>query len=264
MNTTLKPQSANRKTRIITIFLGMFFLLAGVGGLAATRFGDEVVAPAIMFLFAVCFSLIAAWSRKNQWAILPAGLFATIGLVVTLETLLRQSEVTGHFLRLQVLIPRMEILIPKSEVTGPVFMFLLAATFLFFAILSKKNWWAIIPGGLFASIGLVAALDILVPHEEYPALPGMITWGFYTWVLFLGLAATFGILWLLRKSLPTRWAIYPTVGFLAMAVLFIVEGARFSEYWLATTLLVFGVSSLLAAFTGKRPAMGQQVPKIKA
>ena len=241
MNTTLKPQSANRKTRIITIFLGMFFLLAGVGGLAATRFGDEVVAPAIMFLFAVCFSVIAAWSRKNQWAIIPAGLFATIGLVVTLE-----------------------ILIPKSEVTGPVFMFLLAATFLFFAILSKKNWWAIIPGGIFASIGLVAALDILVPHEAYPSLPGTLTWGFYTWVLFLGLAATFGILWLLRKSLPTRWAIYPAVGFLAMAVLFIIEGARFSEYWLETMLLVFGVTLLLAVLTRKRPASGQQVPKVKA
>jgi hypothetical protein len=241
MNTTLKPQSANRKTRIITIFLGMFFLLAGVGGLAATRFGDEVVAPAIMFLFAVCFSVIAAWSRKNQWAIIPAGLFATIGLMVTLE-----------------------ILIPKSEVTGPVFMFLLAATFLFFAILSKKNWWAIIPGGIFASIGLVAALDILVPHEAHPSLPGTLTWGFYTWVLFLGLAATFGILWLLRKTLPTSWAIYPAVGFLAMAVLFIIEGARFAEYWLTTTLLVFGVTLLLAVLTGKRPASGQQVPKVKA
>ena len=241
MNTTLKPQSANRKTRIITIFLGMLFLLAGVGGLAATRFGDEVVAPAIMFLFAFCFSAITAWSRKNQWAIIPAGLFATIGLVVTLE-----------------------ILIPKSEVTGLVFMFLLATTFLVFAMLSKKNWWAIIPGGIFASIGLVVMLDTLVPHEEYPRIQGMLIWGGYTWVLFLGLATTFGVLWLLRKTLPTRWTIYPSVGFLAMAVLFIIEGARFSEYWLATTLLVFGVTSLLAALTGKRPTTGQQVPKINA
>ena len=264
MNTTLQPQSANRKTRIITIFLGMFFLLAGVGGLASTRFGDEVVAPAIMFLFALCFSAITAWSRKNQWAIIPTGLFATIGLVVTLEILIQQSEVTGHFLRLQVLFPKMEILIPKSEVTGLVFMFLLGATFLVFAILSKKNWWAIIPAGIFASIGLVVMLDTLVPHEEYPRIQGMLIWGFYTWVLFLGLFITFGILWLLRKTLPTSWAIYPAVGFLAMAVLFIIEGARFAEYWLATTLLVFGVTSLLAVFTGKRPASGQQVPKVKA
>jgi hypothetical protein len=277
MNTTVKPQATNKKeiemstksdknqkSGVIAIFLVMFFILAGGELLAATRFGDEVIGPALMFLLALCFSVIAAWSRKNQWAIIPAGIFASIGLGTALDILIQESEVTGHFYRLQVLIPRMEILIPKSEVTGLVFMFLFAATFLFFAILSKKNWWAIIPAGLFASIGLVVVLDILLPHEAYPALPGTLTWGFYTWVLFLGLAATFGVLWLLRKSLPTGWAIYPAVGFLTMAVLFIIEGARFSEYWLETTLLVFGVTLLLAVLTLKRPTAGQQVPKINA
>jgi len=277
MNTTIKPQPANKKEikmntqsyknpkpKIMTVFLVMFFILAGGGLLAAIRFGDEVVAPAMMFFFALCFSAIAAWSRKNQWAILPAGLFATIGLVVTQGILIPQSKVTGDFYRFQVLIPKMEILISRSEVTGLTFMLLLAATFLGFAILSKKHWWAIIPTGTFASIGLVIALENLIPHEEYPQIQGMLTWGFYTWVLFLGLAATFGILWLLRKTLPTRWAIYPAVGFLAMAVLFIVEGARFSQYWLVTTLLVIGVTLLLAMLTGKKPAAGQQVPKINA
>ena len=231
----------NQKSKIITIFLVMFFILAGGGLLAATRFGDEVIAPAMMFFFALCFSVIAAWSKKNQWAIIPAAIFANMGLVITLE-----------------------ILIPESEAIGLGFMLLLAATFLVFAILSKKNWWAIIPAGFFASVGLVVVLDTLIPHEEYPRIQGMLIWGFYTWVLFLGLATTFGILWLLRKTLPTSWAIYPFVGFLAMAVLFIIEGARFSEYWLETTLLVFGVTLLLAVLTGKRPAAGQQVPKINA
>ena len=130
-------------------------------------------------------------------------------------------------------------------------MFLLAATFLAFAILSKKNWWAIIPAGIFASIGLVVVLDTLIPHEEYPRIHGMLIWGYYTWVLFLGLATTFEILWLLRKSLPTNWAIYPAVGFLAMAVLFIIEGAHFSEYWLETMVLVFGTTLLVAGLTRK-------------
>ncbi len=254
----------NQKSRIIIIFLVLFFILAGGGLLAATRFGDEVIGPTLMFLLALWFSVIAAWSKKNQWAIIPAGVFATIGLVVTQGILIPPNEVTGHFYRFQVLIPRMEILIPQSVVTGLGFMLLLAATFLFFAILSKKNWWAIIPAGLFASIGLVVILDTLIPHEEYPRIQGMLTWGFYTWVLFLGLAVTFGILWLLRKTLPTNWAVYPAAGFLTMAVLFIVEGAHFSEYWLETMLLVFGVTSLLAVLTGKRPAAGQQVPKINA
>ena len=231
----------NQKSKSKTIFLVIFTILAGGGLLAATRSDDEVVAPVIMFLFALCFSAIAAWSKKNQWAIIPAGIFATIGLGIALD-----------------------ILIPESEATGPVFMFLFAATFTAFAILSKNHWWAIFPAGFFASLGLVVALDILVPHEAYPAPPGTLTWGFYTWVLFLGLAATFGALWLIRKTLPTNWTIYPAVGFLAMAVLSIFEGARFSEYWLETMLLVFGVTLLLAVLTGKRLAAGQQAPKINA
>ena len=277
MNTAIKSQSAdkkefkmntqsdqNQKSKVIAIFLVMFFILAGGGLLAATRFGDEVIGPAIMFFFALCFSAIAAWSRKNQWAIIPAGLFTTIGLVVTQGILIPRSEVTGHFYRFQVLIPRMEILVPQSAVTGLGFMLLMAATFLVFAIMSKKNWWAIIPAGLFASIGVVVVLDILVPHEAYPSLPGMLSWGFYTWALFLGLAATFGVLWLLHKTLPTRWAIYPAAGFLAMAVLFIIEGAHFQEYWLATMLFVFGGVLLLAALGRKRITADQQAPKIKA
>jgi hypothetical protein len=234
MNTTLKPQSANRKTKIITIFLGMFFILAGGGLLAANSFGDEVIGPTILFLFALCFSVIAAWARKNRWAIIPAGFFASLGVVVALD-----------------------ILIPESEATGLFFMFLLAATFIAFAILSKKNWWAIIPAGFFASLGVVVALDIVVPHEAYPSLPGTVTWGFYTCVLFLGLATTFGVLWLLRKILPTSWAIYPAAGFLTIAVLFIIEGAHFSEYWIETMLLVSGVTLLLAVLTRKKQPVSE-------
>jgi hypothetical protein len=246
MNITFRPQSTNkngfemntqsgknRKTNIITIFLGMFLILVGGGLLVANSFGSDVMGPTIMFLFALCFIVVAVWSKKNLWAIIPGGIFATIGLVAGLE-----------------------ILIPQSGVTGPVFLLLSAATFIAFAILSKKNWWAIIPGGIFASLGLVVVLDILVPHEAYPSLPGMLTWGFYTWVLFLGLAITFGVLWLRRKTLPTTWAKYPAAGCLAIAVLFILEGALFSEYWLATMLLVFGVMLLLVALSRKRTAAG--------
>jgi hypothetical protein len=131
-------------------------------------------------------------------------------------------------------------------------LFVLAATFTIVVSMSRKNWWAVIPAGIFANIGLVVTLNILVPQEDYPSLPGMLNWGFYTWVLFLGFAATFGILWLLGKTMPTRWAIYPAVGFLAVAVLFIIEGVHFSEYWLETTLLVFGLTFLLAVLPRKK------------
>jgi len=230
-----------RMGKSIIIFLGMVFLLAGGGMLAGQFFGVTMTGPVFMFLFALGFLGMVFWSKKNWWAIIPGGIFSSGGLAAALD-----------------------ILIPHSKVTGPVFLFLLAATFIAFAVPSKRNWWAIIPAGFFASVGLVVALDILIPHEAYPSLPGTVTWGFYTCVLFLGLATTFGVLWLLRKILPTSWAIYPAAGFLTMAVLFIIEGAHFSEYWLDTMLLVFGLVLLLAVLTRKGTTAGPQIPKVRA
>lgn len=248
MNTTTKPQSANKKeikmkpqsdknqkTRIITIFLGLFIVLVGGGLLAATRFGDEMIAPVLMFLFALCFIFLAIWSKKNVWAIIPSGIFATIGLVT---------------------VP--EILIPTSEVEGAIIMFLFALSFITFAILSKKNWWAVIPSGIFASVGLVVVLEDLIPHEEFPSVPFTPRWGVYNWVMFLGLAVTFGVLWLLRKTQSTDWAKYPAGGLAGLAMLSLILGARFQEFWAVSILLVSGVTIILALFTRKHmPSSGE-------
>jgi hypothetical protein len=264
MNTTIKPQPANNKEikmntqsyknpkpKIMTVFLVIFFILTGGSLLAATRFGDEVVAPAMMFFFALCFSAIAAWSRKNKWAVIPAGLFATIGLVVTQGILIPPGEEMGHFYRFQVLVPRMEILVSQSEVTGLGFMLGMTATFLVFAIMAKKNWWAIIPAGTFASLGLVLALVILVPQEDYPVLPHTLHWGVYSWALFLSLAVTFGVLWLLRKTQPTDWAKYPATGLAVIAVQCFVLGSRFQEAYMISFLVAIGAMLMLALFTRK-------------
>jgi hypothetical protein len=137
-----------------------------------------------------------------------------------------------------------------NKVQGPAFLFLCALGFTGIVIWSRKNWWAIIPAGVFASLGLSAVLESLIPHAEYPSVPNTLSWDVYIWVLFLGLAATFGVLWLLRKSQPTGWAKYPAIGLLALAVLAFILGSRFQEVWMATMMLVTGGTFLLALFTG--------------
>jgi len=89
MNTQIDK---NRKTKSIIIFLECSSSWQAEGFWAGNRFGNDVVGPTIMFEFALCFSVIAAWSRKNQWAMLPAGLFTTIGLVTTLKILIPQAK----------------------------------------------------------------------------------------------------------------------------------------------------------------------------
>ena len=43
-------------------------------------------------------------------------------------------------------------------------MFTFSLPFFAAYLWSRKNWWAFIPAGFFASIGVVALLDIVVPH----------------------------------------------------------------------------------------------------
>jgi hypothetical protein len=127
-----------------------------------------------------------------------------------------------------------------------------------------KNWWAIIPAGVFASLGSVVVLVNLIPREDYPRLPNTLSWGVYTWVLFLGFSATFGVLWLLHKSQPTGWAIYPAIGLLALAMATFILGSHFQEVWLVTMLSVAVGTLILALLTRKRLPASQQVPHLKS
>ena len=178
------------KSKLITFFLGMVFLLAGGGLLAGYNLGSELLGLAFMFLCALCFIIVATWS--------------------------------------------------------------------------KKNWWAIIPAGIFASLGLVAVLEILIPHEEYPSLPNTLSWGVYTWVLFLALAVTFGAVWLHRKTEPTGWAKYPAAGLLVISLLALVTREHFQVLWLASMVLLVGAMLLLDKIFEKRPAAALKVPVAKS
>jgi peptidoglycan/LPS O-acetylase OafA/YrhL len=143
---------------------------------------------------------------------------------------------------------------------GAAFLFLSALVFTGVFVWSPKSWWAIIPAGVFASLGLCAVLESVIPHRAYP---DTLTWGVYIWVFFLGLAATFGVLWLLRKSRRTGWAKYPAIGLLALAVLAGILGSHFDEVWMATMILVTGGTLVLALFTRKAPD-GKQAPAVKS
>jgi len=152
----------------------------------------------------------------------------------------------------------------SEEVQGAGFLFLCALGFTGLVLWKQKNWWAIIPAGVFASLGLVVVLVGLVPREDYPSLPNTLSWGVYTWVLFLGFSATFAVLWLLRKSQPTGWAVYPAIGLLALSVSIFILGSHFQEVWLVTMLSVTVGTLILALLTRKRLPASQQAPHLKS
>jgi hypothetical protein len=198
---------------------------------------SPLMALPILASVALPFYVGFAMDRKH-WGLLAPAFILTMVMIITLSS--------------------------DSDYEGTVVMSLFALPFFVAYFWSKKNWWAFIPGGFFATIGLVALLEGLVPHREYASVPNTMHWGVYNWVLFLLLAATFGVPWLFRKDQPTNWTKYPAIGFLAISILSLVLGERFQEYWLASMMLVIGGVFLLVIFNKKVPAAGQGVPEIKA
>lgn len=112
---------------------------------------------------------------------------------------------------------------------GFYFLGLIGVGFAAVYYVDRERWWAVILAGTMLSLAVVAGLSEWAPG--YNA----------TWVLFVGLALTFGVLYVLPgESRP--WAIYPAVVCLALAVL----GLTFIGNWLVPiALVVVGVALLL-------------------
>ncbi len=104
--------------------------------------------------------------------------------------------------------------------TGPFFLFALASGFLLIYLVTPRNWWALIPGGVLTTLATVAGVEELGLH-------GMASGS----VFFLGLGLTFLALVLLphpnQKDL--RWAWIPAgilllLGFLIGTPFMVIPG----------------------------------------
>ncbi len=108
-----------------------------------------------------------------------------------------------------------------GSLSGFFFLALIGAGFLALYLADRQRWWAIIPAGTLFSLAVVAGLGEVAPRYESGS------------VLFIGLAATFLVLYRLPED-PKRWAIYPAVVSLALAVL----GLSFGGSWVLPLVLV--------------------------
>ncbi len=173
-------------------------LLVILGGLALlAQFG--LFGGLDDFVFALLFAAGGAWlirryrTQGSAWS-LPVG-FALLGLAAAAIT--------------------------PDAIGGMSFLALLGVGFVALQWDDRTRWWALIPGGILITLGVVAGIDETVPRFD----PGP--------VLFLGLAVTFYALTRLRET-PQRWAIYPALGALAVGIL----SLSFTGGWLFPLLLV--------------------------
>jgi hypothetical protein len=187
------------------------------------RINPDLLGSMVLYSIAIPFLVGYLIDQRRKWALIIATIFGFIGIF-----------------------PLLNIFI-HGDIQGPVVMFLFTLPFFITFSASKKHWWALIPAGVFASIGLVALLNSLLPDYGYMMI-GDYQIGVYGGVLFLGLAITFGTLWLLRASQPTDWAKYPAIGLLATSMLAVLTGKSFENFLPAIVLLVIGILIVLAQF----------------
>lgn len=239
---------------------------------------DSTIAPMAILLAVGLPFYIGYLINRQQWGLLiPAWILTVIAFIPALSERI-DSNIIGAFLLYSIALPFLIVfladrlrnwaliiavtviiigslplveLISDEEMSGPVVMFLFVLPFLVTFFTSRKNWWALMPAGLFASIGAVALINTLMPDDTYIQF-GEFQIGSYSGILFLGFAITFGILWLLRASRPTGWAIYPAVGCLAISGLVLLFGQRISDLLPALVLLIIGVGMIFTALWRQR------------
>lgn len=120
---------------------------------------------------------------------------------------------------------------------GAIFLGGIGLSFIIVYLVSRSNWWAVIPGGVLITLGLVDLLDEL-------SLSGFDTGG----IFFLGLGFTF----LLLAVLPTpegrmTWALYPALPLLLLGAFVGLGGNQLWNYLWPGLVILAGVYFLVNA-----------------
>lgn len=173
---------------IILLAAGVTILFSNLGMI--TLNWQMVVGPAFA-VGGLVFLLVFITNTEEWWALIPG--FVLIGLGI--------NTFMGQWLDTY-----------DGRLSSVVFLAFVGIPFLLIYIFNKQHWWAIIPGGVLLTMGVIN----LVPPGN-AALEGGL--------FFLGLAVTFGLVYILPKpSGKLKWALYPA-GILLLIGFIVTLGA---------------------------------------
>jgi hypothetical protein len=181
--------------------------------LVADSAPGEVIGALVLFSIALPFLVVYLLDRTRHWALIPAFILGAIG-VIPLLAMSAAGNVIGAFV-----------------------LFLIAAPFFVVYLWRRQNWWAIIPAGILTTLALVSLFSDVENISTRQA----------NWIgalLFAGVAATFGFLWLQRANANTDWAKYPAAGLAIVAVLTIFLGPQ-QQFMFPAILIISGLAILL-------------------
>jgi hypothetical protein len=197
---------------LLLIVAGVAFLLQNLGLFElGSLFWAFLFGLGGLFFISFFFS-----NRLNWWALIPGMTLLSIGALIALGWLA----------------PQLADLIGGSIVLGGI-----ALSFLIIYLLDRANWWAIIPGGVLATL---AGITLLGNTAASFAAGG---------ILFLGIGLTFALVALT----PTpeghmRWAWIPAGILVLMGLLVLASVQDMFNYLWPAFLILAGAFLLFRAF----------------
>jgi hypothetical protein len=197
---------------IILILGGVVFLLQNFG---FYEFGD--IFWALVFGVAGIFFLsFFAADRTAWWALIPGFFLLSLGVLIGSERLLPSLN---------------------DSVGGAIVLGGLAVGFLAVYLVDRKNWWAIIPGGVMLTLTLIVALEAFQSGLETGGL------------LFLGIAFTFALVAVVpNPSGEMTWAWIPAGIMGVMGFLILAATESFFGYLWPLALILVGLFMILRTF----------------
>lgn len=165
----------------------------------------------LVFLAAgVAFLLLLLGGTQYWWAAIPGFTLLGLGMLVGLDTLAPGAT---------------------ENWVGSIFLGMMGVGFLVVYLMSSVNWWAIIPAGVMSTLAVVAAFDQMAPGAETGS------------VFFLGLALTFGLVYLLPMPGGHRmtWALIPATVLLVLAGVVSLATTGIASFIWPAILILAGV-----------------------
>jgi len=189
---------------ILLIAAGVIFLLNNLGMI---EINWEMYIGPIFALGGLAFLAVFILNTDDWWALIPGFVLMAIGVIIFMDQNLESIA---------------------DAWSGAVFLGLLGLSFMLIYIFHTDNWWAIIPGGVLLTLAGVT----LIPEDG--VMGGV--------VFFLGMAITFGLVYILPKpSGRLKWALYPAGILLAIGALVFLGAEDLMDYvWPAALLIVGG------------------------
>ena len=182
-------------------------------------------------LLLIAIGLLAFAANTGMFGVLPA--FIRVVLLFVAGGVFWSS--TGERLRPWQRIAGFTILgiitmINAGNFSGTVALGYPAMAFSLIYLTSPRVWWALIPAGVLASVTLLVTAETLFPHWDATVL------------FFLGMAATFTLLYLLPYERGgRRWALYPALLWIILTVVVNDPGSRAPSWLLPLVLIGSGV-----------------------